>query len=92
MHYMMVRIDFYSSITRAKCELYKTEFEQCLNVVSKVLEDGNMGKSDIDDILLVAGSTRIPKVQSMIKQYFNSDEAVACDVSIQAAIFLVMMI
>ena len=52
-------------------ELCKNEFEQCLSVVSKVLRDGIMCKSDIDDIVLVGGSTRIPKIQSMIKQYFN---------------------
>lgn len=89
-------IDFVSSITRARFEdLCMHYFRQCLEPVTKVLQDAKMSKSDIHEIVLVGGSTRIPRIQAMIKQYFNGkdpcksinpDEAVAYGASIQAAI------
>jgi len=89
-------IDFASSITRAKFEdLCGHYFRSCLDPVAKVLTDAKMSKSDIDEIVLVGGSTRIPKVQDLIKEYFNGkepcksinpDEAVAYGAAIQAAI------
>jgi L1 cell adhesion molecule like protein len=89
-------IDFASSITRARFEdLCMHFFRSCLDPVTKVLQDGSMSKSDIDDVVLVGGSTRIPKVQQLIKEYFNGkepsrsinpDEAVAYGAAIQAAI------
>merc|ERR1712244_41729 len=89
-------IDFASSITRARFEdLCMHFFRQCLEPVTKVLQDAKMSKSDFDEVVLVGGSTRIPRIQSMIKQYFNGkepcksinpDEAVAYGASIQAAV------
>jgi L1 cell adhesion molecule like protein len=89
-------VDFASSITRARFEdLCMHYFRQCLEPVTKVLSDSKMSKSDIDDVVLVGGSTRIPKIQDMIKQYFNGkepcksinpDEAVAYGAAVQAAI------
>merc|ERR1719382_361316 len=89
-------IDFASSITRARFEdLCMHHFRQCLEPVTKVLQDAKMSKSEIHEVVLVGGSTRIPCIQAMIKQYFNGkdpcksinpDEAVAYGASIQAAI------
>jgi L1 cell adhesion molecule like protein len=89
-------IDFASSITRARFEdLCMHYFRQCLEPVTKVLQDSKFSKSDIHDVVLVGGSTRIPKIQDMIKSYFNGkepcksinpDEAVAYGAAIQAAI------
>jgi len=89
-------IDFASSITRARFEdLCMHYFRSCLDPVTKVLQDSGMSKSDVHDVVLVGGSTRIPKVQQLIKEYFNGrepcrsinpDEAVAYGAAIQAAI------
>merc|ERR1719384_574352 len=89
-------IDFSSSITRARFEdLCMQNFRQCLEPLNKVLSDAKMSKSEIDEVVLVGGSTRIPRIQTMIKQYFNGkeanksinpDEAVAYGASIQAAL------
>lgn len=89
-------IDFNSSITRARFEdLCGDYFRNCLGPVEKVLKDAKMGKSDIDEVVLVGGSTRIPKVQQLIQQFFNGkepcksinpDEAVAYGAAVQAAI------
>ena len=89
-------IDFASSITRARFEdLCMHYFRQCLEPVTKVLQDAKMSKSDVNEVVLVGGSTRIPKIQSMIKAYFNGkdpcksinpDEAVAYGAAIQAAV------
>merc|ERR1740116_538286 len=89
-------IDFASSITRARFEdLCMHHFRQCLEPVTKVLQDAKMSKSEIHEVVLVGGSTRIPRIQAMIKQYFNGkepcksinpDEAVAYGAAIQAAI------
>jgi heat shock 70kDa protein 1/2/6/8 len=89
-------IDFFTSITRAKFEaLCMNLFQKCIDPVQKVLSDAKMSKSEIDDIVLVGGSTRIPKVQSLLSDFFNGkelcqsinpDEAVAYGASVQAAI------
>lgn len=89
-------IDFYTSITRAKFEnLCSDFFNQCLGPVDQVLRDSKLSKSDIHDVVLVGGSTRIPKVQNMLKDYFNGkelcksinpDEAVAYGAAVQGAI------
>lgn len=87
-------IDFTTTMTRAKFEnLCMEEFNRCLTPVRKCLEDSKLGKDEIDDIVMVGGSTRIPKVQEMLKDYFNGkelkhelhpDEAVAYGATIQA--------
>jgi hypothetical protein len=89
-------IDFNSSITRARFEdLCMDYFRGCLTPVEKALTDAKMSKSDIDDVVLVGGSTRIPKVQELLKNFFNGkelnksinpDEAVAYGAAVQAAI------
>merc|ERR1712062_661497 len=89
-------IDFYSSITRARFEeLCSDLFRGTLDPVEKALRDAKMDKSAIDDIVLVGGSTRIPKVQKLLSDFFNGkelnksinpDEAVAYGAAVQAAI------
>jgi L1 cell adhesion molecule like protein len=89
-------IDFYSSITRAKFEeLCLDLFKKTVEPVEKVLQDSKISKSEINDVVLVGGSTRIPKVQQLLVDYFNGkelckninpDEAVAYGAAVQAAI------
>ena len=89
-------IDFYSNISRAKFEsLCNSLFQKCIDPVKKVLEDADCDKTEVHEIVLVGGSTRIPKIQSLISEYFdkrelcksvNPDEAVAYGASVQAAI------
>jgi len=89
-------IDFSTKLSRAKFEnLCYPLFKKCLKPVDRVLQDSKIAKSDIDDVVLVGGSTRIPKIQSMLSEYFNGkalcksinpDEAVAYGAAIQAAV------
>lgn len=89
-------IDFYSNITRARFEeLCSDLFKGCLNPVEKCLSDAKFGKGDLHDLVLVGGSTRIPKIQKLLVDYFNGkelnksinpDEAVAFGAAVQAAI------
>ncbi|RNA04934.1 heat shock 70 kDa cognate 4 [Brachionus plicatilis] len=89
-------IDFYTSLTRARFEeLCSDLFRGTLDPVEKALRDAKLDKSKIDDIVLVGGSTRIPKVQKLLQDFFNGkelnksinpDEAVAYGAAIQAAI------
>lgn len=88
--------DFYSSITRARFEEVCSEiFARTMAPVDKVLLDAKMSKSDIDDVILVGGTTRIPKIQQLLSEYFNGkelnkslnpDEAIAYGATVQAAI------
>lgn len=88
--------DLYSSITRAKFEdLCMPLFRKTIDYIEKVLTDAKLSKSDIHEIVLVGGSTRIPKLQSMISGHFggkelnksiNPDEAVAYGATVQAAV------
>lgn len=89
-------IDYYTTITRARFEdLCSSIFIKCLKPVEKVLIDAKLDKSQIDEIVLVGGSTRIPKVQAMLSEFFNGkklnhsvnpDEAVAYGAAVQASI------
>ena len=89
-------IDYTYTLTRAKFEnLCLSLFKKCINPVSLVLKDSKMSKSQIDDVVLVGGSTRIPKIQEMLSDYFNGktlcksinpDEAVAYGAAVQASI------
>jgi len=89
-------VDFYSSITRARFEeLNMDMFRKCMEPVEKVLRDAKMDKGTIHDVVLVGGSTRIPKVQQLLSDFFNGkelcksinpDEAVAYGAAVQAAI------
>merc|ERR1712242_518376 len=89
-------IDFYTSITRARFEeLCSDLFKGTLEPVEKAMRDAKMDKSSINDIVLVGGSTRIPKVQKLLSDFFNGkdlnksinpDEAVAYGAAVQAAI------
>ena len=68
-------IDFQETITRARFEeLCNDLFKKTLQPVSQVLDDSGMKKSEIDEVVLVGGSTRIPKVQQLIKDFFNGKE------------------
>ncbi|XP_064113290.1 heat shock cognate 71 kDa protein-like [Macrobrachium nipponense] len=89
-------IDFYTSITRARFEeLCGDLFRGTLEPVEKSLRDAKMDKAQIHDIVLVGGSTRIPKIQKLLQDFFNGkelnksinpDEAVAYGAAVQAAI------
>merc|ERR1711976_1108848 len=89
-------IDFYTSITRARFEeLCSPVFKNSLEPVEKALSDAKLDKASVDDIVLVGGSTRIPKIQKLLQDFFNGkelnksinpDEAVAYGAAVQAAI------
>merc|ERR1711983_355092 len=89
-------IDFNATITRARFEdLCMDYFKKCMEPCEKVLRDSKLSKSDVDEVVLVGGSTRIPKIQSMLADFFNGkepcksinpDEAVAYGATVQAAI------
>jgi len=89
-------IDFYTSITRARFEELNMDlFRGVLEPVEKTLKDAKMAKSDVHDVVLVGGSTRIPKVCQLLEDFFhgkkpnkeiNPDEAVAYGAAVQAAI------
>ncbi len=89
-------IDFSSSITRARFdEMCGDLYRKCIECIEKVLQDSGFGKSDIDEVVLVGGTTRIPKLQTLISDFFNGkelcksvnpDEAVAYGAAVQAAI------
>ena len=89
-------VDFYTSITRARFEELNMDlFRKCMEPVEKCLRDSKMDKSSVHEIVMVGGSTRIPKVQSLLVDFFNGkelcksinpDEAVAYGAAVQAAI------
>jgi heat shock protein 1/8 len=89
-------IDFNSVMTRARFEdLNMDYFRKCMEPVEKVLKDSKLSKSQVHELVLVGGSTRIPKVQEMLSEFFNGkelnksinpDEAVAYGATVQAAI------
>ena len=89
-------IDFFTTITRSKFEdLCADIFKKTMDPVDQVLRDAKMSKGDVDEIVLVGGSTRIPKIQQLLMDYFNGkelckslnpDEAVAYGAAVQAAI------
>jgi len=89
-------IDFYTSITRARFEELNADlFRGTLEPVEKSIRDAKMDKAQIHDIVLVGGSTRIPKIQKLLQDFFNGkelnksinpDEAVAYGAAVQAAI------
>tara|TARA_X000000368_G_scaffold419057_2_gene421883 strand:+ start:336 stop:2279 length:1944 start_codon:yes stop_codon:yes gene_type:complete len=88
--------DFSSTITRARFEDINMDyFNKCMEPVEKVLKDAKVSKGNVDRIVLVGGSTRIPKIQELLRKYFNNkelckeinpDEAVAYGATVQAAI------
>lgn len=89
-------LDFKETLTRAKFEELNIDlFKKTMNPVEKVMNDSGMKKTEINDIVLVGGSTRIPKIQQLIKDYFNGkepnkginpDEAVAYGAAVQGGI------
>lgn len=89
-------VDFYTKISRARFEELNADlFRGTLQPVEKALNDAKLDKSRINDVVLVGGSTRIPKIQSLLQNYFNGknlnlsinpDEAVAYGAAVQAAI------
>jgi len=88
--------DFSETLTRAKFEELNMDlFRSTMKPVKKVLEDGDMKVSEVNEIILVGGSTRIPKIQQLVKEFFkgkepsrgvNPDEAVAYGAAVQACI------
>jgi len=89
-------IDFYTSMTRAKFEeLCSKMFTKCIDTVKTVMKDAKVDKKDLDEVVLVGGSTRIPKIQTMLTEFLggkdlcksvNPDEAVAYGAAVQGAI------
>jgi heat shock protein 1/8 len=89
-------MDFYTSITRARFEeLCGDLFRSTLDPVERVLRDSRIDKSNVQEIVLVGGSTRIPKITKLVSDFFNGkepnrsinpEEAVACGAAVQAAI------
>jgi chaperone protein DnaK len=88
--------DFSETLTRARFEELNMDlFRSCLKPLQKVLEDADLKKNEIDEIVLVGGSTRIPKVQQLVKEFFNGkepsrginpDEAVAYGAAVQGGV------
>merc|ERR1712017_59739 len=88
--------DFSETLTRARFEELNIDlFKKTLGPVGKVMSDGGLKKNEVDEIVLVGGSTRIPKVQQLLKDYFNGkepsrginpDEAVAYGAAVQGGI------
>lgn len=89
-------VDFAASITRARFEeLCMDLFRKCMDPVEKCMRDAKMDKASVHELVMVGGSTRIPKVQSLLSDYFNGkelnksinpDEAVAYGAAVQAAL------
>lgn len=88
-------IDFSETLTRAKFEQLNMDlFQKTLRTVEQVLKDAKASKGDVTDIVLVGGSTRIPKIQSLVEDFFgkeanggvNPDEAVAFGAAVQAGV------
>ena len=89
-------VDLSLPFTRAKFEqLCDAQFRKCLAPVEQVMRDSKFAKGDVDEIVLVGGSSRIPRVQQMLREYFNGkelcqsinpDEAVAYGAAVQAAV------
>merc|ERR1712070_561968 len=89
-------VDYNSTITRARFEdLCMDFFKKCMDPCEKVLRDSKISKNEVHEVVLVGRSTRIPKVQSMLSDFFNGkepckninpDEAVAFGATVQAAI------
>jgi len=88
--------DFSETLTRAKFEELNMDlFRSTLKPVKKVLEDADISKKEVDEVVLVGGSTRIPKIQNLVKEFFNDkepnrginpDEAVAFGAAVQAGV------
>ncbi|GFR49494.1 hypothetical protein Agub_g11410, partial [Astrephomene gubernaculifera] len=89
-------IDLSEPLTRARFEELNMDlFKKTMGPVKKAMDDANLKKSEIDEIVLVGGSTRIPKVQELLKEFFegkepnkgvNPDEAVAYGAAVQGGI------
>merc|ERR1719181_1893098 len=89
-------VDFSETLTRARFEEINNDlFKNTLQPVKQVMEDSGLKKNQVDEIVLVGGSTRIPKVQQLVKDFFNGkepnrginpDEAVAYGAAVQAGI------
>lgn len=89
-------IDFYTTLTRAKFEeLCSKLFTKCIDTVKAVIKDAKVDKKNLDEVVLVGGSTRIPKIQSLLTEFMggkelcksvNPDEAVAYGAAVQGAI------
>eukprot|EP00758_Cryptobia_borreli_P015718 Tbor_TRINITY_DN6046_c4_g4::TRINITY_DN6046_c4_g4_i2::g.10346::m.10346/K03283/HSPA1s; heat shock 70kDa protein 1/2/6/8 len=93
---LMDGMDFFSKCTRARFEeLCRDQFDRCLNPVKKTLADSGIDMKAVNDVVLVGGSTRIPRIQAIVSDFFNGkelnrsinpDEAVAYGAAVQAHI------
>ena len=89
-------VDFNTKISRAKFENLSTSlFQKCFEPIEQVLRDSKIDKSQVHDVVLVGGTSRIPKLQTMLSDFFNGkelcksvnpDEAVAYGAAVQAAV------
>ncbi|XP_047341506.1 heat shock cognate 70 kDa protein-like [Impatiens glandulifera] len=96
--YLLDGVDFYFNLTQVMFEEKNMDlFSKCMECVEKCLKDAKMEKSNVDDVVLVGGSTRIPKVQQLLQEFFNGkelcknlnpDEAVAYGAAVQAALLI----
>jgi heat shock protein 5 len=94
-------VDFSETLTRPRFEELNLElFKKTLGPVEQVLKDAKMDKADVTDIVLVGGSTRIPKIRQLVEDYFgrsvsagiNPDEAVAIGATIQAGVSVLLSV
>jgi heat shock protein 1/8 len=91
-------VDFHASITRARFEhACDGLFKKCIDPLDRLLRDAKLDKGAVDEVVLVGGSTRIPKLQALLSEYFNGktlcrsvnpDEAVAYGAAVQAAVLV----
>lgn len=91
----IIIVFFYATLYQTYFNLIQDLFRSTMKPVQKVLEDSDLKKPDIDEIVLVGGSTRIPKIQQLVKEFFNGkepsrginpDEAVAYGAAVQAGV------
>ena len=94
-------VDFSETLTRAKFEQLNMElFKKTLRPVEQVLRDAKVDKSEVTDIVLVGGSTRIPKIREMVEEFFgrkvsggvNPDEAVAFGAAVQGGVSTLLLV
>ena len=82
-------VDFNITITRPEFENFcKDDFDRCIPIVEKALKEAKMKKDDIDEVILVGGSTRIPKIQDLIKNFFEDETKICKELHADEAVSL----
>ena len=80
-------VDFNITITRPEFENFcKDDFDRCIPIVEKALKEAKMKKDDIDEVILVGGSTRIPKIQELIKNFFKDEKKICKELHADEAV------